>query len=101
MSFQFIKNRLCSNVIKIPRRVFGCAARKLFYHHQFLAHYTISIHINTALVHTRRLRYKLTKQLKENSLISITWETEGHAKSHESFIAEMMRDGFLEKFEYV
>ena len=53
------------------------------------------------ILKTHRLRYKLTKQLKENSLISITWETEGHAKSHESFIAEMMRDGFLEKFEYV
>ena len=53
------------------------------------------------ILKNHRLVYKLTKQLKENSLISITWETQGHAKNHESFIAEMMKDGFLEKFEYV
>ena len=46
------------------------------------------------------LTYRLVKQVKENNTLQLVWETQGHAKNHEKYIAEMLNRDQPQKFEY-
>lgn len=46
------------------------------------------------------LKYRLVKQVKENNTLLLVWETQGHAKNHEKYIAEILNRESLQKFEY-
>lgn len=46
------------------------------------------------------LKYRLVKHVKDNGFLILVWETQGHAKNHEIYIAKMLEDDSLNKFEY-
>jgi len=46
------------------------------------------------------LKYRLVKHVKEDATLMLSWETEGHAKNHDTYIAKMLKDNKLKKFEY-
>lgn len=46
------------------------------------------------------LKYRLVKHVKDNGFLILVWETQGHAKNHETYIAKMLSDDSLNKFEY-
>lgn len=46
------------------------------------------------------LKHRLVNQLKEDSMLTSKWESNGLEKNHEQFIAEMMSDGRIVSFEY-
>ena len=46
------------------------------------------------------LKYKLVKQVKEGNDLSVTWQVHGSAKNHEQFIASLMNDTAVKRFEY-
>ena len=47
-----------------------------------------------------RLKYKLVKEIKEGNVLSFCWQVQGNAKNHELFIAAMMKDVSVNRFEY-
>ena len=47
-----------------------------------------------------KLKYKLTKQVKDDTGLLITWEAQGHSKYHDAFICAMLKNSFITKFEY-
>ncbi len=46
------------------------------------------------------LKFRLVKHVKEEDVLLLVWETQGHAKNHEIYIAKMLDDDSLNKFEY-
>lgn len=46
------------------------------------------------------LKYRLIKHVKADGFIMLVWETQGHARSHNKYIANMIEDDSLKKFEY-
>ncbi len=46
------------------------------------------------------LTFKLIKEIKEGPNLSITWEVQGHVKNNEQFIAAVLKDEKVERFEY-
>jgi putative Mg2+ transporter-C (MgtC) family protein len=46
------------------------------------------------------LKFKLTKEIKEGDSLIINWQVQGHAKSHDQFIAAIMKDATIKRFEY-
>lgn len=46
------------------------------------------------------LKYRLIKHVKADGFIMLVWETQGHAKNHNKYIANMLEDDSLKKFEY-
>ena len=46
------------------------------------------------------IKYRLVKHIKDNGFLVLVWETQGHAKNHDKFIAKMLEDDSLNKFEY-
>jgi putative Mg2+ transporter-C (MgtC) family protein len=46
------------------------------------------------------LKFRLVKHVKEEGVLMLVWETQGHAKNHEIYIAKMLDDKSLNKFEY-
>ncbi|MEI8073621.1 MAG: MgtC/SapB family protein [Bacteroidota bacterium] len=46
------------------------------------------------------LKFRLVKHVKEEDVLLLVWETQGHAKNHEIYIAKMLDDNSLNKFEY-
>jgi putative Mg2+ transporter-C (MgtC) family protein len=46
------------------------------------------------------IKYRLVKHIKDNDVLLLVWETQGHAKNHDTFIAKMLADDSLNKFEY-
>jgi putative Mg2+ transporter-C (MgtC) family protein len=49
---------------------------------------------------TSGLKYRLVKHVKEEGVLILVWETQGHAKNHKIYIAKMLDDNSLNKFEY-
>lgn len=47
-----------------------------------------------------RLRFKLMRQVKKGSELSINWEVDGSAANHKQFVHEMMQDPGLQDFGY-
>lgn len=47
-----------------------------------------------------KLRFKLVKEIKEGKNLFVTWQVQGHTKNHEQFIAAMMKDESVTRFEY-
>ena len=52
------------------------------------------------LLKQNNLKYKLTNQVKEGNDLSTTWQVQGHAKSHQQFIAIMTKEEMVKRFEY-
>ncbi len=46
------------------------------------------------------LKYRLVKHVKADRIIMLVWETQGHARNHNIYIAKMLEDDTLKKFEY-
>lgn len=47
-----------------------------------------------------RLKYKLIKEVKSGDNLSVNWQAQGHEKNHTLFIAAMMTDESVHRFEY-
>ncbi len=47
-----------------------------------------------------KLNHKLVRQIKEDAYLLITWETQGHSKNHDRFIAAMLHNASVTRFEY-
>lgn len=46
------------------------------------------------------LKFKLSKEIKEGNKLNIYWQVWGHAKNHELFVAAVMKDASISRFEY-
>lgn len=46
------------------------------------------------------LKYKLIKEIKTGDDLSISWQVQGHETDHKLFIAAMMADVSVQRFEY-
>ena len=46
------------------------------------------------------LRSKSVKEIKEGNDLSMTWQVQGRAKNHEQFIAAIVKDAAVKRFEY-
>lgn len=49
---------------------------------------------------TNGLKFRIVKHIKEDGLLVLVWETQGHAKNHSNYISKMLQDNSLKKFEY-
>ncbi len=47
-----------------------------------------------------KLRYKLTKEVKEGQILVTSWQVQGHAERHKLIIATLEQDDNIERFEY-
>jgi putative Mg2+ transporter-C (MgtC) family protein len=47
-----------------------------------------------------KLKYRLIRHVKDNGVLVLTWETQGHSKNHAIFITKMLEDEKIDKFEY-
>jgi len=47
-----------------------------------------------------KLRYKLTKEVKEGQILVTNWQVQGHAERHKLIIATLEQDDNIERFEY-
>lgn len=47
-----------------------------------------------------KLKFRLIRHVKDNGVLVLIWETQGHAKNHQVFIAKMLADLSINKFEY-
>lgn len=47
-----------------------------------------------------KLRYKLTKEVKEGQILVTSWQVQGHAERHKLIIATLEQDENIERFEY-
>jgi hypothetical protein len=47
-----------------------------------------------------KLKYRLVRHIKENGVLVLIWETQGHSKNHSIFITKMLEDEKIDKFEY-
>jgi putative Mg2+ transporter-C (MgtC) family protein len=52
------------------------------------------------LFEKHHLTCKLTGQVKEDALLSITWEAQGPARGHEKFIEDLLLDDRVKRFEF-
>lgn len=52
------------------------------------------------LLNQYKLKFRLSKEIKEGNSLSVTWQVQGHAKNHQQFIDEVMRDETVKRFEY-
>lgn len=59
----------------------------------------LSTHYEERL-NSSRLKFRLIKHVKDNGVLMLVWETQGHAKNHKIFIAKMLEDDSLNRFEY-
>lgn len=46
------------------------------------------------------LKYKLSREVKEGNDLNMTWQVYGHAKNHKKFIAAVMKNNDILRFEY-
>ncbi|HEX7846882.1 MAG TPA: hypothetical protein VF476_13855, partial [Chitinophagaceae bacterium] len=46
------------------------------------------------------LRYNLNSQVKEGTVLILTWIVQGRAKNHDEFIQAMLNDERVRRFEY-
>lgn len=53
-----------------------------------------------AYLNAGSLKYQLIKELKEAGDLELTWQVYGHLKRHERFIADIMEDADVRRFEY-
>ena len=47
-----------------------------------------------------KLKYRVIKHVKDEGVLILVWETQGHSKYHAIFIAKMIADNSINKFEY-
>ncbi|MGN6291602.1 MAG: MgtC/SapB family protein [Chitinophagaceae bacterium] len=47
-----------------------------------------------------KLRFKLTKEVKEGQILVTSWQVQGHAERHKLIIAALEQDSNIERFEY-
>ncbi|HEX2847166.1 MAG TPA: MgtC/SapB family protein [Chitinophagaceae bacterium] len=47
-----------------------------------------------------KLRFKLTKEVKEGQVLVTSWQVQGHAERHKLIIAALELDSNIERFEY-
>ena len=47
-----------------------------------------------------RLKFRVIKHVKDEGVLILVWETQGHSKYHAIFIAKMIADNSINKFEY-
>jgi putative Mg2+ transporter-C (MgtC) family protein len=47
-----------------------------------------------------KLKFRIVKHEKKDGELMLVWETQGHAKNHASFIAKMLKEDSINKFEY-
>ncbi len=52
------------------------------------------------LLNRYQLKFKLAKEIKEGNNLSVTWQVQGHAKNHEQFVAAIVKDETVKRFEY-
>ena len=46
------------------------------------------------------LKFRLVKEIKQGEMLSANWQVQGHAKNHQQFIAAIMKDTSVTRFEY-
>ena len=54
----------------------------------------------TKLLQKNKLRYKLTKQIKEGNKLTMIWDVQGNENSHEHFINTVTKIVTIDRFEY-
>ncbi len=47
-----------------------------------------------------KLKFRIVKHVKKDGELMLVWETQGHAKNHAAFIAKMLKEDSINKFEY-
>jgi putative Mg2+ transporter-C (MgtC) family protein len=52
------------------------------------------------MLKANRLKFKLTRQLKEGFQLSLTWQVYGHIKNHQRFTDAVLKDEKVNRFEY-
>lgn len=52
------------------------------------------------LLQENKLRYKLTRQLKDGPEVSVSWQVRGHVDRHRRFINALLHDEKIKRFEY-
>jgi hypothetical protein len=46
------------------------------------------------------LKFKAVKEIKSENELSFTWQVQGHAKNHQQFITDIVKDMTVKRFEY-
>lgn len=47
-----------------------------------------------------KLRHRLTRQVKEDNLLTLEWSVQGHKKNHQAFAEAMMNNTKIKRFEF-